>query len=108
MDFLIFGKNAYSENLMYVGTTLGKLHAIDRLNGNTIWTVTTDGYRLNRLKYFKEDDSYRDDIYSIIKSSEEFLLVEYELGGIFSTPAINTDHLVIATSEGMVYCFKRT
>jgi eukaryotic-like serine/threonine-protein kinase len=108
MDFLIFGKNAYSENLMYVGTTLGKFHAIDRSNGNTIWTVTTDGYRLNRLKYFKEDDSYRDDIYSIIKSSEEFLLVEYELGGIFSTPAINTDHLVIATSEGMVYCFKRT
>lgn len=47
----------------------------------------------NRLKYFKEDDAYRDDIYSIIKSNEHFLEVEYELGGIFSTPAISNDFL---------------
>lgn len=107
MEFLIFGSNAYSENMFYVGTTIGKLHGIDARTGEKVWTITTEGYEKNRLKYFKPDDSYRDDIYSIIKSNEHFLEVEYELGGIFSTPAITHDLLIFTTTEGMVYCLKR-
>lgn len=72
MELLVFGGNAYSTNLLYVGTTMGKLHALDRRTGQTVWTFTTDAYRQNHLKYFKEDDSYRDDIYSIIKTNEAF------------------------------------
>jgi len=104
MEFLFFGGNAYSENMLYVGTTIGKLHGMDARTGEDNWIFTTEGYEKNRLKYFKEDDSYRDDIYSIIKSNEQFLEVEYELGGIFSTPAIQGNRMVITTSEGIVYC----
>jgi outer membrane protein assembly factor BamB len=107
MEFLVFGSNAYSANMLYVGTTIGKLHGLDLKTGDTRWTVTTEGYRKNRLKYFKEDDSYRDDIYSIIKSNEHFLEVEYELGGIFSTPAITNTEIIVSTTEGVVYCFTR-
>jgi outer membrane protein assembly factor BamB len=107
MEFLIFGKNVYSKSMLYVGTTIGKFHGIDAKTGEKKWTVTTDGYEKNRLKYFKEDDSYRDDIYQIIKSSEHFLEVEYELGGIFSTAAIDKDHIVFASTEGVVYCLSR-
>lgn len=107
MEFLIFGSNAYSESMFYVGTTIGKLHGIDARTGEKVWTVTTEGYGKNRLKYFKPDDAYRDDIYTIIKSNEHFLEVEYELGGIFSTPAITHDLLIFTTTEGMVYCLKR-
>ena len=107
MEFLVFGGNAYSQTMLYVGTTIGKLHGIDLKTGEKTWTFSTDGYKKARLKYFKEDDSYRDDIYSIITSNEHFLEVEYELGGIFSTPAITNNEIIITTTEGIVYCLKR-
>jgi outer membrane protein assembly factor BamB len=107
MELLVFGSNAYTANLMYVPSTMGKLHAIDRKTGDTRWTITMPGYQQNRLKYFKEDDSYRDDIYSIIKSNEQFLEVQYEMDGLFSTPAITNNELVVSTTAGVVYCFVR-
>lgn len=107
MELLVFGSNAYSATLMYVPSTMGKLHAIDRKTGDTRWTITMPGYQKNRLKYFKEDDSYRDDIYSIVKSNEQFLEVQYEMGGLFSTPAISNNEIVVASTAGVVYCFTR-
>jgi outer membrane protein assembly factor BamB len=107
MEFLIFGNNAYSENMLYVGTTIGKLHGISLKTGNKIWSFETDSYRKQRLNYFKEDDSYRDDIYSIIRSNEHFLEVECELGGIFSTPVITGDLIVFTSTNGKIYCLKR-
>jgi eukaryotic-like serine/threonine-protein kinase len=107
MELLVFGSNAYSATLMYVPSTMGKLHAIDQKTGDTRWTITMPGYQKNRLKYFKEDDSYRDDIYSIIKSNEQFLEVQYEMGGLFSTPVITNNEFVVSTTAGVVYCFSR-
>ncbi|HMS32939.1 MAG TPA: PQQ-binding-like beta-propeller repeat protein [Ignavibacteria bacterium] len=106
MEFLMFGRAAFSGTILYAGTTIGKLHAIDKLTGSEVWTFSTDGYLNNRMKYFKVDDSYRDDIYSIIKSNEQFLEVEMELGGIFSTPVITNGYLVFTSTEGIVYCLK--
>jgi eukaryotic-like serine/threonine-protein kinase len=106
MEFLIFGLSAYSESMVYTGTTIGKLHGINAKTGEKVWTITTDGYEKHHLNYFKADDTYRDDIYSIIKSNEHFLEVEYELGGIFSTPAIQHDLIIITTTEGTVYCYR--
>jgi outer membrane protein assembly factor BamB len=108
MEFLVFGHNVYSENMLYVGTTMGKLHGINAKTGEKVWSFNTEAYEKNRLKYFKEDDSYRDDIFSIIKTNEEFLELEYDLGGIFSTPAITQDALIITTTDGTVYCLKRS
>lgn len=104
MEFLIFGNNAYSENMIYVGTTIGKLHAISQISGNKVWSYETDSYLSSRFKYFKEDDSYRDDIYSIIKSNEHFLEVEHELGGIFSTPYIKNNNILFSSTNGKIYC----
>jgi eukaryotic-like serine/threonine-protein kinase len=107
MEFLVFGNNAYSEGMLYIGTTIGKLHGIDLNSGEKIWSFETDTYRENRYKYFKPDDKYRDDIYSIIKSNEQFLDVECELGGIFSTPYINNDIIIFSSTNGTLYCLKR-
>lgn len=107
MEFLVFGNNAYSENMMYVGTTIGKFHGIDIKTGNNRWSFETESYILNRSKYFKPDDSYRDDIYSIIKSNEHFLEVECELGGIFSTPAITENQIIFSSTNGTIYCLRR-
>lgn len=107
MEFLVFGNNAYSRNMMYLGTTIGKLHGINLHSGEKVWSFATDSYKRTRYKYFKEDDSYRDDIYSIIKSNEHFLEVECELGGIFTTPCIFNNNIIFSSTNGTVYCLGR-
>jgi len=107
MEFLVFGNNAYSKNLLYIGTTMGKLHGISLKTGKKKWTFETNSYKVNRDKYFRPDDSYRDDIYSIIKSNEQFLDVECELGGIFTTPVISGDYLFFTSTNGTLYCLER-
>lgn len=104
MEFLVFGNNAYSDSMMYIGTTIGKLHGIALRTGEKIWSFETESYQMNRTKYFKKDDSYRDDIYSIITSNEQFLKVECELGGIFTTPYISNDEIIFSSTNGTVYC----
>lgn len=106
MEFLMFGRPAFNDSTLYIGTTIGKLHCINIKTGEEIWTFSTDAYKQNKFKYFKEDDTYRDDIYSIIKSNEHFLEVEIELGGFFSTPAIDKEFLVVTSTDGSIYCFK--
>jgi len=107
MEFLVFGNNAYSETLLYVGTTNGKLQAFSKLSGKYIWSFETETYKKNRQKYFKSDGTYRDDIYSIIKSNEQFLDVECELGGIFSTPVIHGNYLIFTSTNGKLYCLEK-
>jgi eukaryotic-like serine/threonine-protein kinase len=108
MEFLVFGNNAYSDSMLYVGTTIGKLHGIVRETGLKTWTFVTDSYSKNTAKYFKADDSYRDNIRSIIKSNEQFLEVEEELGGIFSAPWISSGNIVFTSTNGKVYCLTRS
>lgn len=107
MEFLVFGNNAYSETLLYVGTTNGKLQAFSKLTGKYIWSFETETYKNNRSKYFKADGTYRDDIYSIIKSNEQFLDVECELGGIFTTPMIHKNYILFTSTNGILYCLER-
>ena len=107
MEFLVFGNNAYSENMLYLGTTIGKLHGIQFDSGEKSWSFETGTYQKNRYLYFNNDDSYREDIYSIIHSNEEFLEVEVKLGGIFSTPYISNDYILFTSTNGNLYCLKR-
>lgn len=107
LKFHVFGNSAFSTNLLYAPTIWGKLYALDRRTGNVKWTFTTDGYKANHLKYYKPDDSYRDDIYTIFKSSLDLIKAEYSMGGIFSAPAITDDMMIITTTEGIVYGLKR-
>jgi outer membrane protein assembly factor BamB len=106
MELLVFGKPAFGNNRMYIGTTIGKLHGIDMNSGADKWVFVTDAYKKNHLKYFKEDDSFRDDIYSIIKSNEQYLDAQVELGGIFSTPLIQGNFIFFTSTEGALYCLK--
>jgi outer membrane protein assembly factor BamB len=107
MEFLVFGNNAYSKDLLYLGTTNGKLHAFSKTSGKKLWSFETESYQKKRLNYFKPDDTYRDDIYSIIKSNEQFLDVECELGGVFSTPFVTADVIIFSSTNGILYCLKR-
>lgn len=107
VKFNIFGGCAFTSSTVYVGTLWGKLYAVDQKTGAIKWTFATDGYNTNHLRYFKADDTYRDDIAKILKSPAHFIAAEYSMGGIFSTPAIAGDIMVVTTSEGIVYGLKR-
>ncbi|MFT3683006.1 MAG: PQQ-like beta-propeller repeat protein [Ferruginibacter sp.] len=107
MELLTFGKPAFSANMLYIGTTIGKLHGIDVHTGEDKWVFTTDSYKKNHLEYFKEDDSYRDDIFSIVKSNEDFLDAQVRLGGIFSTALVYNNYLFFTSTEGALYCLKQ-
>ena len=107
MEFLVFGNCVFSKTMLYVGTTIGKLHGISLESGEKIWSFETGTYVEKRSRYFKPDDTYRDDIYSIIKSNEQFLDVECELGGIFSTPYIDNNNIIFSSTNGILYCLKR-
>jgi outer membrane protein assembly factor BamB len=107
MEFLVFGNTVFSNGMLYLGTTIGKLHGINIKSGEKFWSFETDSYRNTRSKYFNPDDSYRDDIYSIIKTNEQFLDVECELGGIFSTPSLSNDNIIFSSTNGTLYCLRR-
>lgn len=107
LNFNIFGKLAVADSVGYVGTLLGKVYGVDVRSGAIVRTFATDGYEQNHLNYFKPDDSFRDDIFEIVKSDEAFIDVEYEMGAIFSTPALTGNYLIVTSADGTVYCLRR-
>lgn len=107
VKFNIFGPGVYSASMLYVGTLMGKLFGIDVKDGKVKWVFTTESYDTNHLKYFKPDDTFRDDIMNFIKTPADFISMEYALGAIFSTPAISDNHMVIGSTDGTIYCLKK-
>ncbi len=103
----VFGKCAYSENMIYIGTLIGKFHAVDINTGEIKWTFNTEGHNANHLKYFTAEDNYRDDILSILKSDEEFVTAGYSCGAIYSTAAITNDEIIFSSADGTIYCLGR-
>jgi outer membrane protein assembly factor BamB len=106
VKFNIFGNCALSHSMVYVGTIWGRLLGVDAKTGAIKWAFNTDGFTANHDKYFKADDTFRDDIASIIRSPVEWIAAEYKMGGIWSTPAIAGDRMIVTTAEGTVYCLK--
>ena len=107
-SYNVFNFWMFSENMAYVSTSIGKLYGVDLKTGTIQWTFKTDSYNTNRNLYFKDDDSFRDDILSILKTNADFINALYKVGGMFSAPAISNDYIVISTGDGKIYCLKRT
>jgi outer membrane protein assembly factor BamB len=106
--FNVFGACALSEGMCYTATLMGKLYGIDLRTGRIAWAVGTESYKRNGAKYLKADDSYRDDIHSIIHTQEEYLAALNDMGAIYSSPAIDGQHIVVSSTEGTIYCWTRS
>ncbi|MFZ6011756.1 MAG: PQQ-binding-like beta-propeller repeat protein [Bacteroidota bacterium] len=106
--FNIFGPATLGTTTAYFGTHMGKIFAVDLKNGAVRWTYATKGYNDNHLKYFKSDDTLRDDFGGNLRTYNDYLRVLYSLGAIYSSPAVKDGVLVVTTSEGYVYCLKKT
>lgn len=105
-QFNVFGGCAVSPTMVYAPTIWGRLLAVDAKTGAVKWTFQTDGFVANHDKYFKANDTYRDDIQTIFRAPIDFIAAEYKMGGIFSTPLLVGDRLIVTSSEGTVYCLK--
>jgi eukaryotic-like serine/threonine-protein kinase len=106
VKFNIFGNCALSPSMVYVGTIWGRVLALDAKTGAVRWTFNTDGFNSNHDKYFNKEDNFRPDIGTILKSPIEWIAAEYKMGGIWSTPVIVGDRMIVTTAEGVVYCLK--
>ncbi len=107
VKFNVFGAAAFSNTLAYVGTLMGRLYAIDVKSGKVRWEINNPLYEKNRLNYFKEDDTYRNDIQSIIKKNDDFLKMYYDLGAIFSAPAVTQNYIIVTSTDAKVYSYVR-
>jgi eukaryotic-like serine/threonine-protein kinase len=103
--FNIFGGCAIATKMGYFATLAGKVHGIDLTTGKILWTIELDGYKTNHLSWLKSGDMYRDDIGTMIKTPLDMLVMYRQLGGVFGTPAISGDRLVVAGYDGWIYCF---
>ena len=103
--FNILGGCAIGSRIGYFGTLAGKLHGIDLTTGKIIWTIELDSYKANHLTWLKPDDSYRDDIGRLVRTPVEMLVMYRKLGGVFGTPALAGNRIVVAGYDGWVYCF---
>lgn len=107
VKFNVFGGSVLTANMCYTSTLMGKIFGVDLRTGAISWSFSTEGYKANRLKYFKEDDTYRDDILSVLHSQEEYLEALNSLGAVYSSPATNGAYIVFSSTEGTVYCLKK-
>ncbi len=105
--FNIFGGCSFTSSMGYFGTLLGNAYGFDMKTGSLKWKFVTDGYTKNHLKYFKDDDTYRDDIGSILSGNDAVVMLYNDMGAIFSTPALTGSNIVITSADGNVYCLKR-
>ena len=103
----MFGAPIVHDNTIFFGTMMGNLFGLNKKTGTVQYKFMTDASRLNRKNYFKEDESYRDDIFkNIIKKNEDFLQLYIETGGIISQPAISRNRIFVTSMDGTLYCLK--
>lgn len=106
--FNVFAPPAFSENLVYVATLMGRIYAINRQSGSVVWTMDSKLYQTNHLNYFTDEDAYREDIQNIVTGENGFLKMYYALGAVFSKPLIHGNLMIIARSDGKVYSYERS
>lgn len=106
VKFNTFGAGALTAECIIFGTIWGKAYALDRRTGRVTWSFETQGYTANHLRYFEADDTFRKDIGSILRSPFTWINAEHKMGGIFSTPVISGNMIVLTTTEGKVYGLK--
>ena len=92
----------------YESSLIGKVFGIDMKTGAIRWAFTTDGYSINHNKYFKTDDTFRDDLYKVIRNNVEYINAQLKWGAVFSTPAISNDIMVVTSTDGTAYCLQQS
>ena len=106
VKFNVFGACTFQGDTGYVSTLMGTCFSFNRKSGELYTRYTSTSYDSHHLDYFKADDTFRDDIYSILHSNEDLIEAEYKVGGFYSTPAISDNLIFLSSTDGNLYCYK--
>jgi eukaryotic-like serine/threonine-protein kinase len=102
----IFSSPAIAGRMLYVGSSAGKLTAIDLDRRSVAWTFQTDGSRRNGGTYTKLDGSpnyelaYRSDFYDDIVVGHDKMMT---IGAILSSPVIADHTVYVGSTDGNLY-----
>lgn len=108
VQFNIFGPAAVENAMLYFGTLMGKFYGLDQKTGEIRWTFKTDGYQANHAKYFPDENTIvKDDFYGRVQTPEGYIAALYQLGAVFSSPAILDNWLIFSSTDGVVYGLRK-
>lgn len=101
----IFGPPVLSKEDVCFATHMGKTFVLSRKTGTEIHQFNTTSFLRNGGKYFKDDLSFSEHVYTTVKGFSDYLALLYDIGAIYSTPIRTSDALVVTSSDGGIYCF---
>jgi outer membrane protein assembly factor BamB len=106
--FPFYSSAAVTEKLVLVGGRDKMLHAIDRTNGQSVWTFSTRA-RIDSSPVVVGERvifASKSGVIRILEVSTGKMVWEFDTGaGVVASPSLAEGKVVISTEEGLVYCF---
>ena len=102
----LYSSPAIAGNMLYIGTTQGKLAAVDLAQFKPVWTFDTDASKERAAKYTKPDGTpdgealFRSDFYDDMVSGVDRVM---SLGAILSSPVVVDKTVYVASADGNLY-----
>ena len=107
--WFMYSSPAIAEGMLYVGSTQGRLIAVDVSTLTTKWNFETDGMKENGAKYTKADNTpnmeliYQSDFYDDMVSGLNTMLT---MGAIISSPVVVDRTIFVGSTDGNLYALK--
>ncbi|PYX46483.1 MAG: pyrrolo-quinoline quinone [Acidobacteria bacterium] len=105
----LYSSPAIAGNTLYVGSTQGKLVAVDLAQFKPAWTFETDGMKTNGPAYTKADGSpdqeaiYRSDFYDDMVGGVGRVM---SMGAIISSPVVVDSVVYVGSADGNLYALR--
>jgi outer membrane protein assembly factor BamB len=102
----LYSSPAIAGKMMYVGSTQGKLVAVDLASYNPAWTFETDGMKQHGATYTNPDGTpnqekiYRSDFYDDMVSGVDRVM---SMGAILGAPVVVGNEVYFGSADGNVY-----
>ena len=102
----LYSSPAIAGGVVYIGTTQGKLAAIDLASLTPVWSFETEGFKKNGATYVKADGTpngealYRSDFYDDMVAGVDRVM---SLGAIISSPVVAGNVVYVASADGNLY-----
>ena len=105
----LYSSPAIAGNTMYIGSTQGKLVAMDLDGYKTAWAFETDGMKEHGAAYTKADGApnndaiYRSDFYDDMVAGVDKVM---SMGAIISSPVVVGNVIYVGSADGNLYALK--
>jgi len=102
----LYSSPAIAGNFMYVGSTQGKLVAVDLSSFSPTWTFETEGMKQHGATYTNPDGTpdqvkiFRSDFYDDMVSGVDRVM---SMGSILGAPVVVGDAVFVGSADGNVY-----